>query len=176
MKSLFDIKLWISVVRYIQSALTDIDPEHAFVYKKNGDEYIEQLEHLHVYVQQRVNEINPKKRILITAHDAFGYFGAQYGLEVVGLQGLSTDCDISTKDIQELADYIVQKRISTVFVETSISERTLIAVCDAVTASGHIVALGAQLYSDALGDEGSGAASYIRMVKHNVDAIVDALK
>jgi len=172
----FDVSLWIFVVRHIQEKIMILDPEHADIYKKNGDEYIVQLKLLHTYVQQRVAEIDPQKRILITAHDAFGYFGQAYGFTVVGLQGLSTDCDISTKDVQELADYIVKKQISTIFVESSIPERTLRAVQNAVHAQGWQVDIGAELYSDALGDEKSGMASYIDMVRYNVDAIVNGLR
>jgi manganese/zinc/iron transport system substrate-binding protein len=172
----FDVKLWIAVVRYIQDAIMQIDPEHADIYKKNGDNYITQLEQLHAYVQKRIDELQPHQRILITAHDAFGYFGDAYGFTVVGLQGLSTDSDISTKDIQQLADYIVHKRISTIFVESSIPQRSLVAVQHAVISQGWNVALGDELYSDALGDEHSEAETYIGMVKYNIDIIVDALK
>jgi manganese/zinc/iron transport system substrate-binding protein len=172
----FDVSLWIDVVRYIQQQIIALDSEHAEIYCKNGDEYIAQLQQLHAYVQQRVNEVDENKRILITAHDAFGYFGAQYGFEVVGLQGLSTDCDISTRDIQQLADFIVAKRIPTIFVESSIPQRALVAVQNAVSARGWSAAIGPELYSDALGDEDSRASSYIAMVKHNIDAIVDLLK
>jgi manganese/zinc/iron transport system substrate-binding protein len=171
----FDVSLWIDVVRYIQKQIIALDSEHAEIYTKNGDEYIAQLQQLHAYVQSRVNEIDVSKRILITAHDAFGYFGARYGFEVVGLQGLSTDCDISTRDIQQLADFIVEKRIPTIFVESSIPQRALVAVQNAVQSRGWSVAIGPELYSDALGDEYSGASSYIAMVKHNVDAIIDSL-
>jgi manganese/zinc/iron transport system substrate-binding protein len=171
----FDVLLWIEVVRYIQQSVIALDPEHADVYQKNGDEYIAQLEQLHKYVQQRVNELDVHHRILITAHDAFGYFGARYGFEVVGLQGLSTDCDISTKDIQQLADFIVEKKTPTIFVESSIPQRALVAVQNAVHARGWNVQLGAELYSDALGDERSGASSYVAMVKYNIDAITNSL-
>jgi len=172
----FDVVLWIEVVRYIQQSVIALDPDNADLYQKNGDEYIDELEQLHKYVQQRVNELDAHKRILITAHDAFGYFGARYGFEVVGLQGLSTDCDISTKDIQQLADFIVAKQISTIFVESSIPQRALVAVQNAVSARGWNVQLGAELYSDALGDSESGASSYVAMVKYNVDAIIDSLQ
>jgi manganese/zinc/iron transport system substrate-binding protein len=172
----FDVTLWICVVRYIQDAIIELDPEHAVNYEKNGNEYIVQLEQLHSYIQKRINEVDLQKRILITAHDAFGYFGDAYGFEVVGLQGLSTDCDISTKDIQQLADYLAGRRIPTIFVETSIPQRSLIAVQQSVAAQGWHVEIGDELYSDALGDEESGAATYIDMVKHNVDAIVAGLK
>lgn len=171
----FDVVLWIDVVRYIQQSIITLDPNNADLYQKNGDEYIAQLQQLHEYVQQRVNELNKNKRILITAHDAFGYFGARYGFEVVGLQGLSTDCDISTKDIQQLADFIVEKRIPTIFVESSIPQRALVAVQNAVHARGWDVQLGAELYSDALGDEESGASFYIAMVQYNINTIIDSL-
>lgn len=171
----FDVVLWIEVVRYIQQCVIALDPINVDVYQKNGDDYVVQLQQLHEYVQQRVNALPINKRILITAHDAFGYFGARYGFKVVGLQGLSTDCDISTKDIQELADYIVENKISALFVESSIPQRSLIAVQNAVAARDHSVVLGAELYSDALGDEQSGASSYSAMVKYNIDAIVDSL-
>ena len=172
----FNVQYWITIVRHIQNAIMLLDPDNAAIYKKNGDEHIVQLEQLHEYVQQRVAEIAPQKRILITAHDAFGYFGDAYNFEVVGLQGLSTDSDISTRDIQQLADYIVQKKIPTIFVESSVPARSLRAVQQAVVAQGWIVNLGDELYSDALGDEASGADTYINMVKYNVDIIVDALK
>lgn len=172
----FDVTLWIDVVRYIQQQIMMLDPEHADIYEKNGDDYIVQLQKLHEYVQQRINTLDTSAKVLITAHDAFGYFGAQYGLKVVGLQGLSTDCDISTRDIQQLADYIVKHKVPTIFIETSIPQRAIVAVQNAVQARGWKVAVGAELYSDALGDDSTPAASYVGMVKYNVDAIVDALK
>lgn len=172
----FDVKLWIMVIRHIQAAIMQIDPKHADIYKKNGDAYCAQLEQLHEYVQQRIAQLQPQQRILVTAHDAFGYFGDAYNFEVVGLQGLSTDADISTRDIQQLADYIVQKKIPTIFVESSIPARSLMAVQQAVAAQGWSVAIGDELYSDALGDEESGADTYVAMIKHNIDTIVDALK
>lgn len=172
----FDVTLWIDVVRYIQQQIMMLDPEHADIYEKNGDDYIIQLQKLHEYVQQRINTLDTSAKVLITAHDAFGYFGAQYGLKVVGLQGLSTDCDISTRDIQQLADYIVKHKVPTIFIETSIPQRAIVAVQNAVQARGWKVAVGAELYSDALGDDSTPAASYVGMVKYNVDAIVDALK
>lgn len=172
----FDVSLWIAVVRYIQQQIITLDCEHAGAYKKNGDAYIAELEELDKYVQERINQLPAHKRILITAHDAFGYFGDKYGFMVVGLQGLSTDCDISTKDIQQLADYIVEKCVSTIFVETSIPQRALVAVQNAVHARGRSVAIGPELYSDALGDHTTSASSYIDMVKYNVEVIVDALK
>ncbi len=171
----FDVALWIGVVRFIQQSVIALDPDHADIYIKNGDDYIRELEQLHAYVHIRVNEIDVKKRILITAHDAFGYFGAAYDFKVVGLQGLSTDCDISTRDIQQLADYIVNNAVPVIFVESSISQRTIVAVQNAVRARGWSVQIGPELYSDALGDDTTSAENYIGMIKYNVDAIVDSL-
>lgn len=172
----FDILSWIAVVSYIQQSVIALDPANEDIYKKNGDDYVRELEQLHLYVQNRVNEIDVSKRILITAHDAFGYFGAQYGFEVVGLQGLSTDCDISARDIQQLADYIVDNAVPTIFVESSIPQRAIVAVQNAVCARGWSVQIGPELYSDALGDDTTTACSYVGMIKYNVDAIVDSLK
>lgn len=172
----FDVRLWICVVQYIQDAVMLLDPEHATLYKENGDSYIAQLTQLDSYIKQRVNEIDPSKRILVTAHDAFGYFGCAYGFAVIGLQGLSTDADISTKDIQDLADYIVSKKIRTIFIETSIASRSMQALQEAVQAQGWQVAIGNELYSDALADPGADAGTYIGMIKYNIDTIVDALK
>lgn len=171
----FDVSLWIQIVRCIQSTMIKYDPDHAEIYQKNGDEYVQRLEQLHQYIHGRVSIIAPEKRILITAHDAFGYFGRAYGFEVVGLQGLSTDSDISTKDIQLLADYIVEKKIKAIFVESSIPQRTLFAVQNAVRARGWYVVVGDELYSDALGDETTHASDYCGMITHNIDVIVSSL-
>lgn len=116
-----------------------------------------------------------KKRILITAHDAFSYFGRRYGMEVVGLQGISTDAEISTSAIQELVDYLVEHRIHAIFVESSIPKRSIQAVHDAASARNWYIVIGDELYSDALGDAESGAAHYGAMIRSNVDAIVHAL-
>lgn len=171
----FDVSLWIHVVRYIQQSMIKCDVKNAELYKENGDVYIKKLEQLHRYVQDCISSIPLEKRILITAHDAFGYFGRAYGFNVVGLQGLSTDSDISTKDIQNLSDYIVEKKIKAIFVESSIPQRTIIAVQNAVRARGWGVVVGDELYSDALGDETTHASDYCGMITHNIDVIVSSL-
>jgi manganese/zinc/iron transport system substrate-binding protein len=171
----FDVSLWIQVVHCIQNNMIQYDQENAAFYQKNGDEYVQRLEQLNQYVHDQVSIITPEKRILITAHDAFGYFGRAYGFEVVGLQGLSTDSDISTKEIKQLADYIVEKKVKAIFVESSIPQRTLIAVQNAVRARGWNVVVGDELYSDALGDETTQASDYCGMITHNIDVIVSSL-
>jgi len=171
----FDVSLWIAVVRYIQQQIMTIDPDRAHAYRINGDAYVQELAELHEYIVHKIFLLNEHERILITAHDAFGYFGRAYGLEVVGLQGLSTDADISIQNIQKLADYIVEKKVRAIFVEASIPPRALIAVQNAVAARGWCVEIGDELYSDALGDVTSDAGTYCGMVRYNVDVIINSL-
>ena len=116
------------------------------------------------------------QRVLITAHDAFRYFGRQYGFEVKGLQGMSTEAEAGTRDVIELANFIVARRIKAIFVESSVPERNIRAVQDAVRAQGWDVVVGGELFSDAMGNAGTVEGTYIGMVTHNIDTIVDALK
>jgi manganese/zinc/iron transport system substrate-binding protein len=171
----FDVLLFIDLVRHIQQHIITLDAKHAEIYIKNGNHYIKKLQELDRSVREQIATIDIQKRILITAHDAFGYFGAAYGFKVVGLQGLSTDSDISIKDVQKLADYIVAKKVPTIFIETSIPERTLQAVQNAVLKKGWTVSLGDELYSDALGDKLTKAATYIDMIQYTVDTITKGL-
>ncbi|MPN54464.1 Periplasmic zinc-binding protein TroA [bioreactor metagenome] len=114
--------------------------------------------------------------MLVTAHDAFNYFGNAYGFEVRGLQGISTDAEAGTADVSDLANFIVERQIKAIFVESSVPPKTIEALQAAVKAKGFNVAIGGELYSDSLGGEGSGAENYILTVKVNIDTIVDALK
>jgi len=171
----FDVSLWILVVHYIQQQLMLADPDNAEHYSVNGDEYIQELEALQKYIHSKIELLSEYEKVLITAHDAFGYFGRAYGFEVVGLQGLSTDADIGTKDIQHLADYIVERKVRAIFIETSISPRAIVAVQNAVVARGWFVDIGDELYSDALGDVATQAGSYCGMIRYNVDVIVGSL-
>lgn len=166
-----DVRLWMCVVQYISDNLIAIDPDHADNYQNNTQQLLRQLEKLDQYVVQQANKIPPSQRILITAHDAFGYFGIRYGFDVVGLQGLSTDSQIGTKDIQQLASFIVEKKIPVMFVESSIPQRSIKAVQRAVEARGWQVAIGEELFSDALGNPKTLPGSYIGMIRHNIDTI-----
>lgn len=172
----FDVTLWMKAVEKAAEGLSGIDPAHAESYRKNAAAYRERLDALHRYVQARVEELPPERRVLITAHDAFNYFGRAYRFEVRGLQGVSTVTEAGTGDIRELAQVIVERRIPAVFVETSISPRYIEALREAVAARGYTVKIGGGLYSDAMGDPGTPAGTYVGMVRHNIDTIVDALK
>ncbi|MFO7631208.1 MAG: zinc ABC transporter substrate-binding protein [Caldilinea sp.] len=172
----FDVTLWMAVVGAIRDTLVEADAANADAYRANAAEYLQELADLHAYVQQRAAEIPAEKRVLITAHDAFHYFGRAYGFEVRGLQGISTAAEAGAADVRGLADFIVERQIPALFAETSVPVRTVEALQAAVADRGYTVKIGGELYSDALGDADSAGATYAGMVKHNIDTIIDALK
>ncbi len=171
----FDVALWRHAVAAVAEALVAADPPHADTYRSRADAYLAELDTLDVWVRAQMATIPPDRRVLITAHDAFGYFGRAYGVEVRGLQGISTAAEAGTADVQGLARLIAERRIPALFVETSIPRRTIEAVQAAARSRGATVQIGAPLYSDALGSSGTPAASYIGMVRSNVTAIVRGL-
>ena len=172
----FDVALWMRAVETVRDALADLDPAHADAYAANAAAYVDELRDLDAYVRTRIAEVPDGQRVLVTAHDAFSYFGRAYGFEVRGLQGLSTATEAGTADVQRLAAFIAERRIPAIFVESSVSPRSIEAVQAAVRARGFDVAIGGNLYSDALGSPGTPAETYPGTVRHNVDTIVDALK
>lgn len=169
------VPLWQKVVKKISDALIEVDPQNKHNYQYNAQVYNDQLRDLHEYIMNTIKQLKPKKRILVTAHDAFGYFGNTYGFQVVGLQGMSTDAQVSVRDMQHLVDFIVKHKIGAMFLESSVAQRNVRAVQDAVAARGWSIRIGDELFSDALGDAQSGADTYIAMMKHNVHSIVQAL-
>lgn len=171
----FDVSLWMQTVNQVRDTLSTLDPGSAEYYAANATAYLAQLEELDAYVRAEAAKIPAEQRVLVTAHDAFGYFGRAYGFEVRGLQGISTETQAGTADVQALADFIVARQIPAVFVETSVPPRTIEAVQAAVQAQGFAVKIGGHLYSDAMGDPGTPEGTYIGMVKHNIDTIVSAL-
>lgn len=171
----FDVSLWAVTVEAVVTALAGADTAGATAYRANARRYAAELDSLHRWVLGRAAEVPTERRVLVTAHDAFNYFGRAYGFEVRGLQGISTVSEAGTGDVQRLAEMIVSRRIPAIFVETSISPRTVEAVQAAVRARGVDVAIGGSLFSDAMGDRGTPEGSYLGMVRHNVNTIVDAL-
>lgn len=172
----FDVTLWQDAVRKVNKELAALDPGSAELYQRNADAYLKQLDELHQYVKTQIATIPESSRVLITAHDAFGYFGAQYGMEVRGLQGTSTATEAGARDVQALADFICQRGIKAIFVESSVPQATIEAVKAAAQAEGCNVAIGGQLFSDAMGNAGTPEGTYLGMVRHNVDTIVKALR
>ena len=171
----FDVTLWMKAVERVAETLAQIDPKSGTTYRENARTYLEKLSELHEYVRKEAGRLPPSRRVIITAHDAFNYFGRAYGFEVRGVQGISTVSEAGTADIQALANLIVEKRVPAVFVETSVPPRTMEALKEAVRARGFAVEIGGNLYSDAMGDPGTPDGTYIGMVRHNIDTIVSAL-
>ena len=172
----FDPALWKFAVNEIIDALSEIDPAHADGYQQRGASYLSQIEDLEEYAAGRLAEVPESSRVLVTAHDAFGYFGIRWGYEVRGLQGLSTTSEAGVGDVQSLADFLIEREIKAIFIETSIPQATIDAVIQAVRARGGQIEIGGALYSDALGDADSPEGTYLGMYRHNIDTIVEALK
>lgn len=171
----FDVGLWREAVSCAAAALAELDPEGRAGYEARAADYVAELDALDGWVREQVARIPPESRVLVTAHDAFAYFGRAYGLEVLGLLGVSTASEAGAGDVQRLADTIAERRIPAVFVETSVSPRYVQALREAVAARAFDVALGGSLYSDSLGSPGGPAATYLGTVRANVETIVGAL-
>lgn len=172
----FDVKLWQDAAKALTEGLTEFDSVQAAYYRSNLEQYLIQLKDLDTYIRQRAAEVPEGQKVLVTAHDAFNYFGKAYGFEVRGLQGISTDSEAGTADVSNLAEFITQRQIKAIFVESSVPPKTIEALQAAVKAKGFDVSIGGELYSDSLGGENSGAETYILTCKANIDTIVDALK
>lgn len=172
----FDVQIWKSATERMAKGLKELDPDNSDKYDENLEKYMGELDELDKYVRDRTEELEEEDRILVTAHDAFQYFGNQYGFEVRGLQGISTDAEAGTSDVRELAEYIVEKKTKAIFVESSVPRKNIEALQEAVKAKGFDVEIGGELYSDSTGDTGTPAESYIGTVRANIDTIVDALK
>jgi len=172
----FDVRLWQRTIAVVVATLSEHDPAYAGEYRARGAAYSAELAALDAWVRQRVSVLPPERRVLVTAHDAFNYFGLAYGFEVKGLQGISTASEAGTADVQRLAEEIAARRIPAIFVETSISPRTVEALQAAVRSRGFDVQIGGSLFSDAMGDGGTPEGTYIGMVRHNVNTIVNALR
>jgi manganese/zinc/iron transport system substrate-binding protein len=171
----FDVRLWAMTVDVIARTLAEADPAHARDFAANADRYRAQLAELDRYVREQAARVPEERRVIITAHDAFNYFGRAYGFRVRGLQGISTAAEAGTADVQGLAAFIAARRIPAIFVESSIPRRTIEAVQEAVAARGYEVRIGGSLFSDAMGNPGTAEGTYIGMVRHNIDTIVGAL-
>ena len=171
----FDAKLWGKAGHAVAIALGTLDPIRKEIFLSHAAEYEEKLMELDAYVAQKASQISEEKRVLITSHDAFGYFGKAYGFEVEGLQGISTALESGAGDVQDLALLVAEREIPAIFIESSISPRGIEAVQRAVKAKGFEVSIGGTLYGDALGGPDSDADTYLKMVQYNIDTIVNAL-
>lgn len=172
----FDPSLWAQEARYLGGELARLDPDNADGYQSRADAYAKTLEEKKAQWSQELSVIEPQARVLVTAHDAFRYFGRAFGFEVRGLQGVSTEAEASTADVSELAKFMAERKIKALFIESSVPPKNVQALQAAVKSQGFDVALGGELYSDSLGDADHGTDTYISTVQANIDAIVKALK
>lgn len=172
----FDVSLWMLAAEHVRDLLAQFDPQLASDYHRRAEAYLAELRRLDDYVRRRIAEIPQSRRVLVTAHDAFSYFGRAYGMQWKAIQGISTESEASVREINELVDFLTSHKIKAVFVETSVSERNIRALVEGCRAQGHDVRIGGELYSDAMGPLGSPDGTYQGMVRHNVDTIVAALK
>jgi len=178
----YDPHVWFNIQYFkefsdqVTTVLSTKDPKNKERYQANNIAFQQELDLLQTTVENKIASLDPQKRILITAHDAFNYFGKNYGFKVVGLQGLSTATEAGVQDVQKLSEYIIEHKVKAIFVESSVPRRTIEALEAAVLSKGHQVSVGGSLYSDALGDVGSVEGTYIGMFLYNVKTIVNALQ
>lgn len=172
----FDVKLWKNAVVQVEKTLSEVDSAKQQIYQTNAARYLMQLDSLDKAVSEQIQTIPATQRVLITAHDAFGYFGDAYAMEVRGLQGISTVSEFGLKDVTELVDFIISRKIKAIFVETSVSEKSINAVIEGCKNRGWQVSIGGSLYSDAMGEANTPDGTYIGMVSKNVSTIVSALQ
>ena len=172
----FSIENWQLAADYITNQLSEADPDNEAFYRSNHESYKEELINLEAYVTERISELTVDQRYLVTAHDAFRYFGESFDFEVVGLQGINTQTEAGTADVSALAQFITEKEIKALFIESSVSTRTIEALQEAVRTRGWEVEIGGELFSDALGDSSQDAETYVKMFHRNIDTIVDGLK
>ena len=159
----------------IEAAAKELDPSGESVYHSHAEQYSQQLKKLDDYVKKVIGSIPEKRRVLITAHDAFNYFGRAYGIEVLGIQGISTESEAGIQDINRLVDLIVQRDIQAVFVETSVADRNIRALIEGAQSRDQKVIIGGALFSDAMGQPGTYEGTYIGMIDHNATIIARAL-
>lgn len=171
----FDVELWSGTIEPVRAALAKLDPANAAAYDANARAYRDRLLKLHDDTRAAIAALPPDRRVLVTAHDAFGYFGRAYGIEVHAIQGISTDAEAALKDINDLVDLLVARRVPAVFVESSVPPKTIEALVEGCRARGHEVRVGGSLFSDAMGAPGTPEGTYEGMVRHNVRTIVEGL-
>ena len=170
-----DVSGWLRAIPVVAETLAVYDPENAEAYHSKAAFYAEQLEALDAYAKEAMSTIPESQRVLVTAHDAFQYLGRAYGIEVRGIQGISTESEAGVRDLEDLVDFIVERQIPAVFVESSVADKNVRALVEGARARGHAVTIGGSLFSDAMGQAGTYEGTYIGMIDSNVTTITNAL-
>ena len=170
-----DVSGWMQAVKVVEKGLSEYDPANAEVYRSNAATYQEKLGKLNAYAKASISTIPEPQRVLVTAHDAFNYMARAYGIEVRGIQGMSTESEAGVKDIETLVEFLVTRKIPAVFIESSVSDKNVRALIEGAAAKGHNVVIGGELFSDAMGPAGTYEGTYIGMIDHNITLITRAL-
>lgn len=170
-----DPKLWIRAVEVVRTKLTEFNPAGADDYQRNAQGITAEFERLHLYAESALKSVPEQARVLVTAHDAFNYFGRRYGFEVLGIQGISTESEAGVQDIERLVALLVARKIGAVFIESTVSDRNIKALIEGAAAKNHEVRIGGELFSDAMGKPGTYEGTYVGMIDHNVSRIAAAL-
>lgn len=170
-----DVKGWMDAVKVVARSLGEVDADNSANYTQNAERYVAQLVKLNDYAKEVLSSIPKEHRVLITAHDAFNYFGRAYDIDVRGIQGISTESEAGVADINKLVDYLVERKIPAIFIESSVSDKNIKALVEGSKSRGHAVRIGGQLFSDAMGKPGSYEGTYLGMIDHNVTTITRAL-
>lgn len=170
-----DPAAWSRAVEVVRDKLIELDPAAEQDYRQSADRSLAEIALVDEYAARVLASVPQERRVLVTAHDAFNYFGRRYGYEVVGIQGISTESEAGVRDIEKLVDLLVERRVPAVFVESTVSDRNISALVAGAKARGHTVSIGGQLFSDAMGDEGTYEGTYIGMIDHNATSIARAL-
>ncbi|MGO3182447.1 MAG: metal ABC transporter solute-binding protein, Zn/Mn family [Aequorivita sp.] len=172
----FNVQFFKHFAQTVTDELSKADEKNAETYAANNEKYLKKLNDLEIEIKATIETLPEEKRVLVTAHDAFSYFGKAYGFKVVGLQGISTATEAGVKDVRELSKFIIENKVKAIFIESSVPRRTIEALQAAVISKNHDVEIGGSLYSDALGNPGTDEGTYIGMFKYNVNTMVNALK
>ncbi len=170
-----DVGGWMKAAEVIGETLAEYDKEHGDEYRQNAAAYISRLKDLHSYAKWALSLVPESQRVLITAHDAFNYFGRAYGVQVRGIQGISTESEAGVRDIENLVSFIIERDIRAVFVETSVADKNVRALVEGTRARGHQISIGGSLFSDAMGKSGTYEGTYIGMIDHNVTVVARSL-
>lgn len=172
----FDLQLWDRCVGELALFLMDQFPEHRDAIEQNAKEYITELTTAHDDFVSAIHQVPDSLRAMVTAHDAFSYFGRAYGIEVHGLQGISTAAEFGIKDMVQTADFIMSHHLTTIFAETSVNPKSMQALQEAVAQRGGQVRIGEPLFSDALGETGTPEATLIGAFRHNTTQILKSFE
>lgn len=170
-----DVSAWANCLDVVVDALSQSQPDHGEEFRARAGALRQTLGNLHEYGLASVASIPEERRVLITSHDAFHYFGRAYGLEVIGVQGLSTESEAGLQRINELVDLLVERKVAAVFVESSVPRKNILALIDGAKSRGHDVKIGGELFSDAMGAEGTWEGTYAGMLDHNITTVTRAL-